>query len=219
MNTHKKIESTLFACLAFLLLFPGVLTAIQFIHAKREIPSECKIYQPLACVLWPVCHIDNATEEAATIVYGTLGPKGETRRYQYIRTYGDVARWDWDYQYYQEAEIQVIRMIKGDMDAKTVTYREIGGETDITIRGVYGVKPRVEGKNYLFFLTKDGYYLSPITAMEVDENGTIVPYWNMRIENEAQALSDESLPVSLDDYIAEIQKYLDEPRGEEHEEQ
>ena len=43
----------------------------------------------------------------------------------------------------------------------------------------------------------------------VDENGIVIPAWSMKIESELQARSDESLPVSLEDYLAEVQKNLD----------
>ena len=205
MNASKKTKTTLFTCCAFFLLSAGVFTAVHSTQANREIPTEEKIVSHISPI-WIGYDIDSASEAATTIVYGTLGPKGEVKRNEMTLSNGEL----YVLERYREAEIQVIQMIKGDMDAETVHYWELSGEeTDDAIYVYDDAICLEEGKSYLFFLNENGAYLSPATVMEVDENGVLIPPWSMKIESEMQARSDESLPVSLEDYLAEVQKNLD----------
>ena len=205
MNASKKVKTILFTCCAFLLLSVGVVTAVHSTQANREIPKEEKIVSHISPI-WIGYDINSASEAATTIVYGTLGPKGEVKRNEVALSSGTVKVAE----RYREAEIQVIQMIKGDMDAETVPYWEYSNEE--TEDKIYVYSDMVfleEGKEYLFFLNENGAYLSPATVMEVDENGVVIPPWSMKIESELQARSDESLPVSLEDYLAEVQKNLE----------
>ena len=203
MNISKKTKTILFTCCAFLLLSAGIFTTIHFIQANQKIPTEEKRITTIYPI-WVWYDIDSASEAATTIVYGTLGPKGELKWNMGTSSKGNPT------ERYREAEIQVIQMIKGDMDAETVHYWELSSEeTEDRIYVYDGAIALEEGKDYLFFLNKNGAYLSPATVMEVDENGVVIPPWDMKIESELQARSDESLPVSLEDYLAEVQKNLD----------
>ena len=205
MNISKKAKIILFICCVFLLLSAGVFTTIHFIQTNRKIPTEEK----LVTTSHPIrtkYDIASASETATTIVYGTLGPKGEIKKNEMILSNGEP----YIIEHYREAEIQVIQMIKGDMDAETVHYWELSDCEEEDMIYVYADKLILEeGKDYLFFLNRHGACLSPATVMEVDENGIVIPAWSMRIESELQARSDESLPVSLEDYLAEVQKNLD----------
>jgi len=206
MAISKKAKTILLSCFALLLLSAGIFTTIHFIQANREIPTEEKpVIASYPC--WTEYHIDNAAEDAVTIVYGTLGPKGETKAHEVVLPDGRVKV----IEYYREAEIQVIQMIKGDPNAKTAHYLEIGGETEDAVYLVAGAAPLVEGQDYLLFLNKHGAYLSPATAIKVDEKGIITTSRDMRIqvEYEEQFRSNEPLPVSIDDYITEVEQYLD----------
>lgn len=205
MNITKKAKTILFTCCALLLLSAGVFATVHFIQANQEIPTEEKIVSHISPI-WIGYDIDSASEAATTIVYGTLGPKGEVKRNEVTLSSGTVKVAE----RYREAEIQVIQMIKGDMDAGTVPYWEYSNEE--TEDKIYVYNDMVfleEGKDYLFFLNENGAYLSPATVMEVDENGVVIPAWSMKIESEMQARSNESLPVSLDEYIAEVQQHLE----------
>ncbi len=203
MNASKKVKTILFTCCAFLLLSVGVFTTVHFVQANQKIPMEEKQIHTLY-PMWIRYDIDSASEAATTIVYGTLGAKGELKWDEKVLSNGKPL------ERYREAEIQVIQMIKGDMDAKTVHYWELSSEeTEDTIYVYDGAISLEEGKDYLFFLNENGAYLSPATVMEVDENGVVIPPWSMKIESELQARSDESLPVSLEDYLAEVQKNLE----------
>ena len=205
MNISKKAKIILFICCVFLLLSAGVFTTIHFVQTSQEISTERKLIHPISPI-WIGYDIDSASEAATTIVYGTLGPKGEVKRNEMTLSNGEL----YVLERYREAEIQVIQMIKGDMDAETVPYWELSSEeTEDTIYVYDGAISLEEGKEYLFFLNENGAYLSPATVMEVDENGVVIPPWSMKIESELQARSDESLPVSLEDYLAEVQKNLD----------
>ena len=203
MNISKKAKTILFTCCAFLILSAGIFATVHFTQANREIPTEKKqVITSYPC--WREYHIDNAAEDATTIVYGIAGPLGKTQIHEVTLSSGKVFR-----EYHRPVEIQVIQMIKGDMDAETITYLDPGGETEDTIYEMEGVSHIIEGQAYLLFLTEHGTFLNPATRLPVEEDGTIIPYWDMRIENEAQARSNESLPVSLEDYLAEVQKNLD----------
>ena len=205
MTISKKAKIILFICCVFLLLSAGVFTTIHFVQTSQEISTERKLIHPISPI-WIGYDIDSASEAATTIVYGTLGPKGEVKRNEMTLSNGEL----YVLERYREAEIQVIQMIKGDMDAETVHYWELSGEeTDDAIYVYDDAICLEEGKSYLFFLNENGAYLNPATVMEVDEDGVIVPPWDMKIESELQARSDESLPVSLEDYLAEVQKNLD----------
>ena len=205
MTISKKAKTILFICCVFLLLSAGVFTTIHFVQTSQEISTERKLIHPISPI-WIGYDIDSASEAATTIVYGTLGPKGEVKRNEMTLSNGEL----YVLERYREAEIQVIQMIKGDMDAETVHYWELSGEeTDDAIYVYDDAICLEEGKSYLFFLNENGAYLSPATVMEVDENGVVIPPWDMKIESELQARSDESLPVSLEDYLAEVQQNLD----------
>jgi hypothetical protein len=205
MNISKKAKIILFICCVFLLLSAGVFTTIHFVQTSQEISTERKLIHPISPI-WIGYDIDSASEAATTIVYGTLGPKGEVKRNEMTLSNGEL----YVLERYREAEIQVIQMIKGDMDAETVHYWELSGEeTDDAIYVYDDAICLEEGKSYLFFLNENGAYLSPATVMEVDEDGVIVPPWDMKIESAAQARSNHSLPVSLEDYLAEVQQNLD----------
>ena len=205
MNISKKAKIILFICCVFLLLSAGVFTTIHFVQTSQEISTERKLIHPISPI-WIGYDIDSASEAATTIVYGTLGPKGEVKRNEMTLSNGEL----YVLERYREAEIQVIQMIKGDMDAETVHYWELSGEeTDDAIYVYDDAICLEEGKSYLFFLNENGAYLSPATVMEVDENGVIVPPWDMKIESAAQARSNHSLPVPLEDYLAEVQQNLD----------
>lgn len=205
MNIKKKTKIILLTCCALLLLSAGIFTTIHFIQANQGIPTEEK---PVATShpMWIKYDVDSASEEATTIVYGTLGQKGEVKKNEMILSNGEP----YIIEHYREAEIQVIQMIKGDMDAETIPYLELSDCEEEDMIYVYTDKLTLEeGKDYLFFLNRHGSCLSPATVMEVDENGIVIPAWSMRIESEAQARSNESLPVSLEDYLTEVQQNLE----------
>ena len=203
MTISKKAKTILFTCCAFLILSAGIFAAVHFTQASQKITTaEKQVITSYAC--WPEYHIDNATEDAAIIVYGIAGPLGETQIHEAHTSDGEIYQ-----EYHRPVEIQVIQMIKGDMDAETITYLDPGGETEDAIYEFDGVPHVVEGQAYLFFLSRHGTFLNPATYLPVEEDGTIIPYWDMRIENEAQTRSNESLPVSIDEYIAEVQQHLE----------
>ena len=204
MNISKKAKTILFICGALLLLSAGVFATVHFVQANQKIPTEEKHIHTIYPI-WVSYNIDSAAEEATTIVYGTLGSKSEIKWNEKA-----LSKSGKPLERYREADIQVIQMIKGDMDAETVRYWELSSEeTEDTIYVYDGAISLEEGKDYLFFLNENGAYLSPATVMEVDENGVVIPPWSMKIESEMQARSDESLPVSLDEYIAEVQQNLE----------
>ena len=208
MNISKKAKATLFICGALLLLsvgiFAGAFTTYHIIRKNPDILPKEKQYGG-ADFIWTRYNIATASEEATTIVYGTLGPKEDVIISERISPDGFS-----NVDYYRDANIQVIQMIKGKKNAEKIRYWEYSNyesdEVSFTYRGTRFLE---EGKNYIFFLGDTNFFLSPATVVEVDENGFVLPTWAMRIESEAQAQSDDALPIPLDDYIAEIEKYLD----------
>ena len=208
MNISKRTKTILLTCCALLLLsagiFAGAFATFHIIRTNPDILPKEKLYTS-GSFMWTAYNIATASEAATTIVYGTLMPKEDIIISERISPNGNSL-----VNYYRDANIQVLRIIKGKKNAEKIRYFEMSNyESDEVSHTYYGVRFLEEGKNYIFFLGDTNSYLSPATVVEVDENGFVLPTWDMRIENEAQAQSDDTLPIPLEDYIAEIQKYLD----------
>lgn len=210
MNISKKTKILLLIGCALLILsagiFAGAFTTYHIIRKNPDILPKEKRYGGTE-FMWIGQDIASASKEATTIVYGTLEFREDIIISERISPDGH-SRVD----YYRDADIQVIQMIKGKKDAEEIRYFELSNYDSEEVKHTYGgVRFLEEGKNYIFFLNDTNSYLNPATVVEVDENGFVLPTWAMRIESEEQEQSDDALPVPLEDYIAEIQKYLEEP--------
>ena len=149
---------------------------------------------------WPHHTFESAIDEAVTIVYGKAVGKSNTKVHQI--SFGEQP----SYEYYKEVAIEVIDILKGDMDADTVTYLEFGGETEDVIY-IYEDKEELKlGSEYVLFLNQYGAALNPMTLLEVDEDavltqGKLIP------ESEVSTLSTE---VSVESYLNAIKSVLAE---------
>lgn len=208
MSKRAKLLFLTFS--ALLLLSTALITGYLFgLSLKKEpepeIPLEKATHTIYPC--WPAEYLDTAPKDAATIVYGTVGAPGITQVHVGITSDGS-----WHSEYHCLTKIQVIQMLKGDPDAKTVTYLNPEGETDTIIYGIYGGSKVIEGQSYLFFLNKHGCYLNPATVIQVSEDGTLIPPWGMAFDSSETRLFPEDTPIPVEDYLAIVQQYLDESR-------
>ena len=202
-----SIPNKLFLALSSLLLLSTGLCTGYFLglstkDKELEIPLEKASHTLHYC--WIRFYMDTAAQEAATIVYGTVGAPGKTQVHTYFNSGGSVSN-----RYYCLTEIQDNEILKGDPDAKTVTYLNPEGETDKIIYQIYGGAKVAEGQSCLFFLNEHGHYLTPATVIKVSEEGTVSPYWDMLMDSSETYLFPEDTPIPIEDYIAAVRQYLD----------
>ena len=90
---------------------------------------------------------DIGAARRSTQTNGKAVEKSETKVHKLSE--GD---WYTDYAYYKEITIEVLEILKGDMDTATFTYFEAGGETEDVIYIENHQEPVKLGKEYIFFL-------------------------------------------------------------------
>ena len=149
---------------------------------------------------WPYYTFESAIDTAVTIVHGRAVEKSDTKAHQI--TFGEQP----SSEYYKEVSIDVIDILKGDMDATTVTYLEFGGETEDAIYIYEGKEQLKLGSEYVLFLNQYGAALSPKTLLVVEDNvvltqGKLVP------ELDVSTLSTE---ISVESYLNAIKSVLTE---------
>lgn len=148
---------------------------------------------------WPWYTLEEAVDKAVTIAYGKAVEKSETKVHKLSE--GD---WYTDYAYYKEITIEVLEILKGDMDTATFTYFEAGGETEDVIYIENHQEPVKLGKEYIFFLNQYGIVFSPQVLLPVEDDmvltkGKVVP--------ESKG-SDEVTEVSIEEYLKAIKSVL-----------
>jgi hypothetical protein len=148
---------------------------------------------------WPWYTLEEAVDKAVTIVYGKAVEKSETKKHK-------ISAGDWytDYEYYKEVTIEVLENLKGDMDARTFTYFEVGGETEDVIRIKKHQEPVELGKEYIFLLNQYDIALSPQTLLPV-EDGVVLTKGKVAPESKG---SDEVNEISVGEYIRGIKSVL-----------
>ena len=102
--------------------------------------------------------------------------------------------------------IEVIDILKGNMDAATVICLEFGGETEEAIYIEKSQEPIELGEEYILFLNKHGAAISPMALLKVNEDvvlteGKLVP------ESDVSTFSTE---VSVESYLNAIKAVLEE---------
>ncbi|MBR2036804.1 MAG: hypothetical protein IKA09_03660 [Lachnospiraceae bacterium] len=150
---------------------------------------------------WPFYTFNSAIEQATTIAYGKVVKKSKTKSHQTTTSSGNVHT-----EYYKEVSIKVIDVLKGDVNDKTITYLEFGGETKDAIYIWKGVVPVDIGDEYIFFLNPYGAFLSPMTLLAVDD-GTVLTKGKIAPdaqENQGEKISD----ISVETYLEAIKSKL-----------
>lgn len=151
---------------------------------------------------WRTYSLEEATETAATIVYGKVVDKSDMLLRKVPLSDGTF----WD-DYYTEVYVEVSEVIKGDVTGSTFTYREQGGETEDTIYVMDSVDPVVVGQEYVFFVNQYGAMLSPVTVLPVTDGvisitgGYLVPV-NANVDKTVNEMD-------VADYISAIKEKLE----------
>ena len=148
---------------------------------------------------YPWYTLEEAVDKAVTIAYGKVVEKSETKVHK-------ISNGDWytDYEYYKEVTIEAFEIIKGDMDANTVTCLEFGGETEDVICIDNGQVSVELGKEYILFLNQYGAALAPWTLLPV-EDGMVLTKGKVVPESKG---SDEVNEISVEEYIRAIKSVL-----------
>ena len=189
----KKIKILIFTVIVGLLVLVGIISIKNNKNVDKEIVTSS--------ALWPSYTFDSAIEQATTIAYGKVVKKSKTKSHQTTTSSGNVHT-----EYYKEVSIKVIDVLKGDVNDKTITYLEFGGETKDAVYIWEGVEPVDIGDEYIFFLNPYGAFLSPMTLLAVDD-GTVLTKGKIAPdaqENQGEKISD----ISVETYLEAIKSKL-----------
>lgn len=151
--------------------------------------------------MWPFYTFESAVDEAATILYGRVVDKSDTKVHEVANVNGQAY-----YEYYREVSVEVIDILKGNRDDTTITYLEMGGETDEVIYIFDDMEPVEVNGEYVFFLNKYGAFLSPMTLLPVS-NGTVLTQGKI-VPADETSQSTRSVNVSVKSYLEAIQSEL-----------
>ncbi len=149
----------------------------------------------------PFYTFESAVDEAATILYGRVVDKSDTKVHEVANVNGRAY-----YEYYKEVSIEVIDILKGTMDHTIFTYLEMGGETEEVLYIFDDMEPVEVNCEYIFFLNKYGAFLSPMTVLPVS-NGTVLTQGKIVPKSETDQ-SAESVDISVELYFEAIQTEL-----------
>lgn len=192
-NWSKKSKVT------FCILFIGLvmLGGVCIFHKNGNV--EKKVIKGEG--IWPAHSFASAIDEATTIVYGKVIDKSETKVHQMAYVNGRSYN-----EYYKEVSVEVIDILKGNIDDTIVTYLEFGGETDELIYIIEDIEPVEMNGEYIFFLNNYGAALSPMTLLPVD-NDTVLTQGKIMPTFETSSRTSE---VSIDSYLRAIESVLTE---------
>ena len=195
----RKWKAILFSTVCIgVLMFAGICLYQKVVISGDDTEKEVIVIEG---GLYPAYTFSEAIEEAVTIVYGRAVGKSATKAHQI--TYDDYSPL---YEYYKEVSIEVIDILKGNMDAATVICLEFGGETEEAIYIEKSQEPIELGEEYILFLNKHGAAISPMALLKVNEDvvlteGKLVP------ESDVSTFSTE---VSVESYLNAIKAVLEE---------
>ena len=185
----------------FCMIFVGVLIlagiCINHKNSNAKNNTEKKVITGEG--MWPAYTFSSAVDEAVTIVYGKVLGKSDTKVHQVAYVNGQSHN-----EYYKEVSIEVIDILKGNMDETTVTYLEFGGETEDVIYIFDDIESVELDGEYIFFLNEYGAALSPMTLLPVDDN-TVLTQGKIMPESEVSTLSTD---VSVESYLSAIASAL-----------
>ena len=186
--------------LSIVLIGVFILAGTYVNQKSNNIPNNKETIVITSNNSWPYYTFESAIDTAVTIVHGRAVGKSDTKAHQI--TFDEQP----SYEYYKEVSIEVIDILKGDMDATTVTYLEFGGETEDAIYIYEGKEQLKLGSEYVLFLNQYGAALSPKTLLVVEDDvvltqGKLVP------ESDVSTLSIE---ISVESYLNAIKSVLSE---------
>ena len=192
-----SLEIRVTFCIVFvgLLIIGGV--SICHKNGNTESTIEKKVIKGEG--MWPAYTFSSAVDEAVTIVYGKVLGKSDTKVHQVAYVNGQSHN-----EYYKEVSIEVIDILKGNMDETTVTYLEFGEETEDVIYIFDDIESVELDGEYIFFLNEYGAALSPMTLLPVDDN-TVLTQGKIMPESEVSTLSTD---VSVESYLSAIASAL-----------
>ncbi len=186
------------AAIGLLILY----NAEKAVHtADEELQQELQTVV-MGSATWRTYSLEEATETAATIVYGKVADKSDMLLHKVPLSNGKI----WD-DYYTEVYVEVSEVIKGDVTGSTFTYIEQGGETEDTIYVVDGVDPVVIGEEYVFFVNQAGAMLSPVTVLPVTD-GVVSITGGYLVPTNANA-REAAGEIGVADFISAIKEQLE----------
>lgn len=169
------------------------------ITQKTKQPAEKQVVTGYP--VWRAYTFETAIEEVATIVYGKVAGKSGTLMREVVDSSGKVHK-----EYYKEVEVQVNDLLKAEGSPKTITYLEMGGETDTHIYKIDGFNPVNDSDEYVFFLNKYDACLSPATVMSVDD-GIVTVEKSMLPGGKVKNTTFTT--IGVEEYVNKVKKHLE----------
>lgn len=169
----------------------------EVINAENSIEKEVT---RTGNAYWPAHSFTSAVDEAVTIVYGSVGDKSDIKAHQLGEWLGEPY-----YEYYREVSIEVIDLLKGNIEDTTVTYLEFVEENGEPKHLLDGIELVERNDEYIFFLNQYGAPLSPSTMLPV-ENGTVLTQGGIVPTSEINALASD---ISVETYLGAIEAALE----------
>lgn len=192
VNSSKKMNET-----------KGLGIVLPELDENIVVDSNKTLHRRQAC--WIGYSFEKTIEKSSFIVRGTVTEKSETKIYDNCDSKGEVV----GQTAYREVTIEVLESLKGAENKETITYLELGGETDDAIYVYEGITPLNIGDEYLFFLNEYGAFWSPETVMPISEE-YISPVSRLIPENFSNTNTyGTTTRISVDSYINAIKEELD----------
>ena len=192
-------KTTIIVCTIILALL--VVAGIGAIQKNNNIDNNIEKKTVTKTAMWPSFSFESAVDQATTIVYGKVVDKSNTKIHQTTSSSGNIYT-----ECYKEVSIEVIDILKGNMDGNTVTYLEWGGETEDTIYIFAGMTPVEINDEYIFFLNQYGAFLSPMTLLPV-EDGTVLTKGKIAPDSQTNQ-ETRTIDISVETYLEAIKSGL-----------
>ena len=152
---------------------------------------------------WIVYDFEKTVEKSSYIVRGKVMEKGGTQIYNHCDSKGVVV----GQTAYHEVQIEVLEALKGAEKGDTITYLELGGETEDAIYIYEDIVPLNVGEEYLFFLNEHGAFLDPATVISISD-GHISPSSRLIPGNSSNTYGAKTR-ILVDDYMETIKAELE----------
>lgn len=190
--------------IVFLLImsFSCILVAGLMILSKQS-ANEKKVVT--VSTSWMGYDFKQAAMQATTIVHGKVLDKSETIVLPVYDTVGNFAY----NEYYREVTVEVLEAVKGAENVETITYLELGGETEEIVYVFEGIRILNIGEECIFFLNESGAFLNPETVLPIS-NGFVSPSNALVPENYTiQQAYTMSSGIKVDTFMDAIKNELE----------